>query len=109
MAEYAFDEKSGVGRIGGERLRQVLEKGWTVEHDRAEHADGSLLTFAALLVLGNVVGDRVLSIVYVGAPEWVQHAFEHAAEKYATDPARTLEIAGALIAAELDRISGAAS
>jgi hypothetical protein len=48
----------GVGRIAAERERQQTEKGWTLEHDRTEHADGSLTDAAAALILE-----------YDGAPE----------------------------------------
>jgi hypothetical protein len=48
----------GVARIAAERQRQMGEKGWSLEHDRTEHADGSLTDAAAALILE-----------YDGAPE----------------------------------------
>ena len=110
MAGYEFSEKSGVGRIGAERLRQVLEKGWTVEHDRTEHGDGALLDFATALLLEYLDYPRYAEDRAGESASWVSGAFEHARDKYrGRDRYRLLEIAGALIAAELDRISGGAS
>lgn len=95
--------ESGVGRIAVERNRQVNEKGWTPEHDRREHEDESLILAACALAM-EAYGNREMatSIGRMG-PEWVDALNYYASDKYAHAPERLLEIAGALIAVELDR------
>lgn len=98
--------ESGAGRIALERIRQTNEKGWTLEHDRQERGDGSLLGFAALLLAGSMPSAApLLSGILRNLPPWVEEAFHHASLKYMDHPERLLEIAGALIAAELDRLT----
>jgi hypothetical protein len=102
---------SGVGRIASERVRQVVEKRWTVEHDAAEHADGSLVDAASALLLEyDGASEAEVESVINRAPLWVGGLVRHASEKYVgQNRYRMLEIAGALIAAELDRLSGVAA
>jgi hypothetical protein len=98
----ANPHRNGAERISAERVRQVAEKGWAPEHDRTEHADGSLTDAAAAL------GAPEVEHVVDRAPLWVAGLLRHASEKYTgQDRYRLLEIAGALIAAELDRLGGA--
>lgn len=96
--------KSGVTRIALERDRQIHQKGWTLEHDRREHADGSLVDFAAALLLHRHGRVTLAERVCETTAEWLVHALDHAVVKYADRSERLLEIAGALIAAELDRL-----
>jgi hypothetical protein len=82
----------GVELIGVERDRQMEVEGWTLEHDDA-HANGILALAAAELA---------------AYPYDVQHPYEtdHCGSlaKHKHDPIRRMVIAGALIAAEIDRL-----
>lgn len=81
----------GALRILCERLRQVDAEGWTLEHDAQEHADGALAQVAAELCFSAASGEPLFD-------RW------GLVEKHYDNPAKMLEIAGALCAAELDRI-----
>jgi len=95
-------KEDGVGRIAAERLRQISNEGWTPEHD-AEHIHGELA------VAGVCYANEAILWNYAHADgdypdEW---PFEEAAWKPAeNDPIRNLVKAGALIAAEIDRLLG---
>lgn len=99
------DTDSGVGRIALERIRQVDEKGWTPEHDREEHADGSLLDLAAALCANEAGEEGLADLIAAGSAGWVTPRLRHILGKYADERERILEIAAALIAAELDRLA----
>ena len=87
---------SGIDLIVDERRRQVESEGWTPEHDDG-HADGSLVEAAYLIV-------EKLTTTPLSGASWPHELSEHVARKYADDPIRRLTIAGALIAAEIDRL-----
>jgi hypothetical protein len=98
---------TGVDRIAAERVRQIAEKGWTPEHDREHHPDGSLAEAAAVLLLEYIEAPEA-TYVSDRSPEWVGALAAHVAQKYVgLETTRILEIAGAFIAAELDRREGA--
>ncbi len=78
---------NGIERIAAERKRQIEKKGWSAEHD-AEHRDGSLAKAAACYATGGVWGGWPWDM------EWWKPG----------DRIRDLEKAGALIAAEIDRL-----
>lgn len=92
---------SGIELIAYERLRQMEAEGYSTKHDDA-HVNGELLA-AAVCYAGM---ERLLMM---GAPvsrstppfDW---PFENAAWKPTADPVRNLVKAGALIAAEIDRL-----
>lgn len=87
------DRIGGVGDIAAERRRQIEQEGWTPEHDDS-HADGELLFAAVAYVLyarGN--GDAVREWW-----PWDPTGFKGG------DTRRLLVKAGALIAAEIDRL-----
>lgn len=103
---------SGVHRIHEERIRQTEAEGWTSEHDDG-HADGDLASAARCYVWaasictlwrneGHADGPSTLLAAppsdWPWAPEWW---------KPSDDPIRNLEKAGALIAAEIDRLGRA--
>lgn len=90
---------SGIQRIAEERKRQLNEKGWSFEHDRG-HIHGELATAAAVLALDDSAshvidedGEQLFDV-------WGMVAKHAGAGNYS----RRLEIAGALIAAEIDRM-----
>ncbi len=85
--------QAGTDRICEERYRQVNEKGWSPEHDDA-HSGGELLEEA---IRWAAEGTR-----------WstpLDGLCGTAAKRKSKPRLRQLEIAGALIAAEIDRLS----
>lgn len=90
---------TGAEMIAAERQRQLDEERWTPEYDD-EHDDGSLAVVAAgLAVYGT---DATVDDPSVDGPDpWRLEA------KHGSDRIRQLTIAGALIAAEIDRIQRA--
>lgn len=85
----------GAELIAAERLRQVTGEGWTPEHD-AEHTDGSMVRAAVCYAS---YGQKA-SAPYPLWP-WADSWW-----KPSDDPIKNLVRAGALIAAEIDRING---
>jgi len=86
--------------IAEERARQIQEEGWTAEHDdghlTAELADAGALY--ALCAAGQVLETKDALAQPVDWP-WPREWW-----KPSTDPIRNLAKAGALIAAEIDRL-----
>ncbi len=92
----------GAELIAAERLRQVEEGGWSAEHD-AGHDSGELAVVAAELAVDGT--DAELDVRDFDADMWgLVHM--HGYRGLKPDPVRALTIAGALIAAEIDRIQG---
>jgi hypothetical protein len=92
----------GIALIAAERERQITTEGWTAEHDDA-HSDGSLAR-AAIAYAGapgrwdpNEAGAADSRTPY-GWP-WKAHEWRPSG-----DAVRDLTKAGALIAAEIDRL-----
>jgi hypothetical protein len=92
---------TGAQLIVAERERQIVIEQWTAEHDD-DHTDGSLAQAAASYALGgstitNIDASRVIDI-------WP--ASWGAEDKRIADKSRVrqLVVAGALIAAEIDRL-----
>lgn len=85
--------------IAQERRRQMSEEGWTPEHDDA-HDEGELARAAACYALPSRFrrGGIVISGTYVWP--WANHWWKPTPD----DRVRELVKAGALIAAEIDRI-----
>ena len=90
----------GIDLIFAERLRQEKEKGYDAAHDD-RHAKGELADFALAILNGADPAD------YDDPESWVTEAYAHLHAKYAHDPICRLAIAGALIAAEIDRLQRA--
>ena len=82
----------GVSRIAAERDRQIAVEGWAPEHDD-EHDTGELVRAARILLNVLVRPPRCKPTIDMWG----------LVEKHWKDPLRCLEIAGALIAAEIDR------
>jgi len=87
---------TGVERIAAERQRQIEKEGWTPEHD-AEHIEGELRD--AAIAYAQVCDPR--------AGECAQDVFpwDDSWWKPSDDPIPNLVKAGALIAAEIDRLA----
>jgi hypothetical protein len=98
------DPKSGVELIAAERTRQVEVEGWTPEHD-AEHAGESLALAACCYaapptmrkwrIWSNTNPPKSVPVLWPWGPTFW---------KPSEDRVRELVKAGALIAAEIDRI-----
>lgn len=93
-------DDTGAQRIQAERLRQTLGEGWTPEHDD-EHVAGQLLLAAISYARAAYASDPVPYLLSAPPHEW---PWNHSWWKPSTDPIRNLEKAGALIAAEIDRL-----
>ena len=101
--------KTGIELIAAERERQITAEGWSAAHDD-EHPLGELSQAAACYadIAGSIMhGAKVADIkgYYCDCtgpnPQW---PFEDAAWKPSQDPVKNLVKAGALIAAEIDRL-----
>lgn len=101
---------TGAEMIAAERQRQIESEGWTPEHDE-QHTDAELATagvgyamFAVeLLVMANE-GDEMPSEAFDRPPSETHWPWHPDWWKPSTDPVRNLVKAGALIAAEIDRL-----
>ena len=94
---------NGIKRIAAERERQIKKERWTAWHDISENKDGELVTAAICYAM----------------PEWLRKRINEYENTYLEDTwpwdwkwwkptpdnrIRELEKAGALIAAEIDRL-----
>lgn len=86
---------SGIERITAERQRQITKEGWTPAHDDS-HSNFELIE-AAICYANEYYHEHLDSLPssWPWEPEWW---------KPSTDLIRNLEKAGALIAAEIDRL-----
>jgi hypothetical protein len=92
----------GLRRIIRERLSQI-DQGYDREHDRQEHAPGQLALAALTALLAYLERQEGVDVSVAGdgpeGPTWMRELAQTVRE----DPKRGLEIAGALLAAEMDR------
>ena len=104
------DTTKGAELIAAERQRQIEKEGWSTEHDK-NHTSGSLAVFAASYIL-----DAVSNYAQAHG-SWLRD-YKQTAERIMPfdrewfkptpdDPIRQLTKAGALIAAEIDRLLAA--
>jgi hypothetical protein len=96
----------GADLIAAERQRQVEAEGWTTHHDDWEHRDGELVlaAFCYLTKYGALInGERC------GDPDPPDGWPWDASWWKPSSPIRNLVKAGALIAAEIDRLQRAHS
>lgn len=91
--------KTGADLIRDERFRQVAEEGWTPEHDDG-HVDGELGLAAVAYVLYGRNAEM---------PTPVSWPWEDETWKPSPDRVKNLVRAGALLAAEIDRLERVAS
>lgn len=95
---------NGIELIAAERQRQIDGEGWTLEHDDKQ-AYGALakagVSYASLAVaqLGGRVRALALGACHIWRWPWSSEWW-----KPSNDPIRNLVKAGALIAAEIDRL-----
>jgi len=88
---------SGIERITAERKRQIEKEGWTPEHDD-EHVNGELSRVAACYLIRP---DCPITVRSLWPDTWSYEWWKPSPE----NRIRELEKAGALIAAEIDRLS----
>lgn len=91
----------GVERIAAERRRQIEKEGWTPEHDNA-HSMGELTSAAMAYAAANLNGGEEGAAAAFGS--FFPRGWDAVWWKPSTDPIRNLEKAGALLAAEIDRL-----
>ena len=89
---------AGVDLIAEERARQIYEESWTPEHDD-EHTGCQLVDAASSYAWA--AAKQVLREPFAQPFTW---PWEPAWWKPSDDPIRNLQKAGALIAAEIDRL-----
>ena len=97
---------NGIERIAAERQRQIDEEGWTVGHD-SEHVNGELAGAGAAYANAAAMQSahyRPNVQVFPVSPYW---GWSIEWWKPSADPIRNLEKAGALCAAEIDRLLAA--
>lgn len=94
----------GADRIAAERQRQLEVEGWTPEHD-AHHREGEMVNAAMSYLVAAWEHIAEEPPVVDDPPEFWPWANDW--WKPADNPVRNLEKAGALIAAEIDRLTGA--
>ena len=98
--------KTGIELIAEERQRQIEKEGWTAEHD-AEHKNGELADAAACYAMSAEKRDKYASWNIVKSFKfprwwpWDSNWWKPTPE----DRVRELQKAGALIAAEIDRLN----
>lgn len=89
--------KSGIEHINQERDQQIVKHGWDIEHDAEYHNDGELLdAVKALLEIKHLNSHRFFAI------KW--EADELYFRLVNKSPIERLAVAGAWIAAEIDRL-----
>ena len=95
--------KNGIELIAEERQRQIAEEGWTPEHDD-EHSTGELALVASFYAMAEQQRLEELITDSITPPT----GFPWDAEWWKPTPenrVRELQKAGALIAAEIDRLN----
>ncbi len=91
---------NGTERIAAERLRQIEKEGWSQSHDIDKHRGAELVAAAMCYA---AVSSALVN--YQKIPNQLgMWPWESEAWKPSDDPIRNLEKAGALIAAEIDRL-----
>lgn len=94
---------SGVQRIAAERSRQLESEGWTPERDDG-YTDGSLVAAGECYALAaRLQASQPIRGSEIPLPKDWPESWDPAWWKPSDDPARNLEKAGALFAAEIDR------
>ncbi|GGL91391.1 hypothetical protein GCM10011534_11940 [Pseudooceanicola nanhaiensis] len=97
---------NGIESIAAERARQVEEEGWTPDHDD-EHTDGALAKAAGCYAWAAAQSDGLRGVFVTPPPTWPE---DWSVEWWKLKDRRTdLVRAGALIAAEIDRLDRAAA
>lgn len=86
--------KTGIELIADERYRQIYKEGWSSYHD-AKHTNGELAQ-AAMCYANPIPSEGFITAFWPFDRLWYKRS--------SSDPIKNLVKAGALIAAEIDRI-----
>jgi len=109
--------KTGIEIIGDERARQISKEGWTPQHDDGHHIGELCSAAACYLFAGDCLANaKEMNEKYNCTPESLKEEiqdnnlgigwpWEKEWLKIDADPIRSLAKAGALIAAEIDRLN----
>lgn len=96
--------KTGIELIAEERQRQIEVEGWTKDHDK-KHDSGQLSAAAAAYAFAPFMKDEIRDGYRTPpAPMWPQYWLAKWWKPCPQDRVRELQKAGALIAAEIDRL-----
>lgn len=104
------DPGPGVARIAQERKRQTDTLGYSVDHDDEEHADGSLalaaVCYASPVPLAQVIYRDQSTVYQEPRPDWMERLvrLDPSVSHDRSERIVRLTKAGALIAAEIDRL-----
>jgi hypothetical protein len=102
------DLRTGVERIAAERQRQTEVEGWDADHDNA-HRTGQLARAAALYAIpqgwrnpriDGIMDGSISLLAALWPRNWASHWWKPTPD----NRIRELEKAGALVAAEIDRL-----
>lgn len=98
--------KTGIELIAEERQRQIEVEGWTPEHDK-QHFDGQLANAAAVYAIDPMGGDAssIIKTLWPWEMDWLKISCNENTSDNPQGRIRDLQKAGALIAAEIDRIN----
>jgi len=96
--------ENGAQRILAERNRQIHAEGYDAERDVAHTKRQLLAAAACYLFCGRFTEDTIEEMWRRGIQSW---PWDRGTFKPSLDPIRNLEKAGALIAAEIDRLMAA--
>lgn len=88
--------KTGIELIAEERQEQIEKHGWTLEHDRQNHTHDELVRAACAIAFVSEA-DKPANF---SAPNWAWEI----RERIQDDREHCYKVAGALIAAALDRL-----
>lgn len=99
MIAAAGPDRTGAALIAAERQRQIDVERWTPEHD-AEHWDSELALAAVCYALPLYARGGIVEQLWPWHPDWLKQT--------PGDRVRELVKAGALIAAEIDRLQALA-
>ena len=95
--------KTGIQFIENERKRQIEIEGWTAEHDK-QHDDGQLARAAACYAFAPFLKDDIRDGYKLPLGMWPEYWLAKYWKPVPEDRIKELAKAGALIAAEIDRL-----
>jgi hypothetical protein len=96
--------KTGIELIAEERQRQIEVEGWTLDHDK-DHDNGEMAAAAAAYAFAPFMDDEIRDGYKTPpSPIWPKYWLAKWWKPSPCNRIRELQKAGALIAAEIDRI-----
>lgn len=97
--------KTGIELIAEERQEQIEKHGWSKDYDKKKHFEGSLVRAACAICYDSELDNPA----NFSAPDWAWEIREHKQRVYRghekEEKISRLKVAGALIAAEIDRLN----